>query len=236
LTLQQGSYRFRADYNGTQYWSASSNHCAVPGCMLGTVIVGPQPTATATPTATETPLPTATPIPTDTEEPTAEPSPTPEATATPLALRPGDYAVSFGKPIFAPRQSGLESGVGLLGEYFDNETDLDEEPLFARLDSQLDFAQGASPREGVVPDDFTVRWSGQIEVPTSDEYAFAVLADDLARVWIDGELYIDTWSSPQYWTEGEAIHLEGGQKYDIRVEFRDTGGWASFRLDWSHSG
>lgn len=32
LTLPQGSYRFRADLNGTQFWSGTTNHCDVPGC------------------------------------------------------------------------------------------------------------------------------------------------------------------------------------------------------------
>jgi hypothetical protein len=32
FTLPQGSYRFRADFNGTQFWSETANHCDVPGC------------------------------------------------------------------------------------------------------------------------------------------------------------------------------------------------------------
>jgi len=39
LTLPQGSYRFRADLNGTQFWSGASNHCSVPGCDNATVII-----------------------------------------------------------------------------------------------------------------------------------------------------------------------------------------------------
>jgi hypothetical protein len=33
LSLPVGSYRFRADKNGTQFWSGTENHCSVPGCM-----------------------------------------------------------------------------------------------------------------------------------------------------------------------------------------------------------
>lgn len=39
LTLPLGSYRFRADLNGTQFWSAAGNHCSLPGCEGGNVIV-----------------------------------------------------------------------------------------------------------------------------------------------------------------------------------------------------
>jgi RHS repeat-associated protein len=56
FTLPQGSYRFRADYDGSQYWSGETNHCDVPGCLALTLVVGPQstPTPTSTPEATPT--------------------------------------------------------------------------------------------------------------------------------------------------------------------------------------
>ncbi len=62
FTLPLGSYRFRADINGTQYWSASENHCSLPGCETVAVDVDLQ----ATPTPTEEP----------TAEPTSEATPT----------------------------------------------------------------------------------------------------------------------------------------------------------------
>ena len=103
FTLPEGSYRFRADYGGEQYWSDAVNHCTIPGCLSALVRVGeePLPTATATPTATEAPTPTDTPeatatasatpeptatdtpLPTDTPEPTATDTPGPTATDTP---------------------------------------------------------------------------------------------------------------------------------------------------------
>lgn len=33
FTLPAGSYRFRADYDGVQFWSGETDHCAVPGCL-----------------------------------------------------------------------------------------------------------------------------------------------------------------------------------------------------------
>ena len=39
FTLPQGDYRFRADYNGTQFWSAGEDHCSVPGCTAASVVV-----------------------------------------------------------------------------------------------------------------------------------------------------------------------------------------------------
>ncbi len=37
FTLPQGSYRFRADLNGTPFWSSTQNDCTVPGCTTATV-------------------------------------------------------------------------------------------------------------------------------------------------------------------------------------------------------
>jgi YD repeat-containing protein len=37
LRLSEGGYRFRADKNGTQFWSGEANHCAVPLCSSAVV-------------------------------------------------------------------------------------------------------------------------------------------------------------------------------------------------------
>ena len=39
LTLPFGSYRFRADLNGTQFWSGAENHCTIPECASAAVTV-----------------------------------------------------------------------------------------------------------------------------------------------------------------------------------------------------
>lgn len=33
ITLPAGNYRFRADFNATQFWSGETDHCAIPGCL-----------------------------------------------------------------------------------------------------------------------------------------------------------------------------------------------------------
>jgi hypothetical protein len=34
FTLPTGNYRFRADLNGTQFWSNTQNHCIVPDWVV----------------------------------------------------------------------------------------------------------------------------------------------------------------------------------------------------------
>jgi RHS repeat-associated protein len=47
FTLPEGSYRFRADYNGVQFWSGNENSCTLPGCATATVTL---PGGQSTPT------------------------------------------------------------------------------------------------------------------------------------------------------------------------------------------
>ena len=39
FNLPVGDYRFRADLNGTQFWSSEENSCALPGCNIDSVTV-----------------------------------------------------------------------------------------------------------------------------------------------------------------------------------------------------
>ena len=85
FTLPIGSYRFRADVEGTQYWSGPVNHCTIPGCESVVVTAGALPTEAPTATGTSIPpsaTPTAT-VPPVSATPTATPvPPSPTATAT----------------------------------------------------------------------------------------------------------------------------------------------------------
>jgi RHS repeat-associated protein len=113
FTLPQGDYRFRADLNGTQFWSGTTDHCTIPGCVEATVVAGvaptatptnaPEPTATETPTPTPTPIDTPTPTPTDTPEPPPTDTPTPEPTATEIGFLGGARMAKIRPaPAYAP--------------------------------------------------------------------------------------------------------------------------------------
>ena len=80
FTLPLGNYRFRADFDGTQYWSDAGNSCEIPSCESDLVIVDSIPN---TPTPTATIPATTTPTATATQTPTPSNTPTPTATNTP---------------------------------------------------------------------------------------------------------------------------------------------------------
>jgi hypothetical protein len=141
-------------------------------------------------------------------------SPTPTATPTPA---PG--------------------GTGLRGEYFNNTT-LTAPAALTRTDAQVNFdwASG-SPATGVTADNFSVRWTGQVEAPVSGAYTFATTSDDGVRLWVNGQQLVTNWTDHGPTTDsGPAITLTAGQKYSVTMEYYERGGGAVARLLWSYPG
>ena len=92
---------------------------------------------------------------------------------------------------------------GLKGEYYHATIAANElqDLVLTRIDPMVDFDWGAnSPEPGVVnPDNFTVRWTGTIEVPNSETYTFYTEGDDGIKLWVNNELIIDTWTWSKTW-------------------------------------
>src|SRR6185369_3099170 len=66
-------------------------------------------------------------------------------------------------------------------------------PTWTRIDPAIDFDWSQiDPVPGVLRTNFSVRWSGQVLAEKSDNYTFYVLADEPARLWIDGKLLLAT--------------------------------------------
>jgi len=95
-----------------------------------------------------------------------------------------------------------------------------------------DWASSGPPGTGV--DNFSVRWTGQIEPLFSETYTFTTGSDDGMRV------YVANLSEPvagAYWDHGYyeasgSIQLTANLRYQIRVEFFENGGGATSRLFW----
>ncbi|MBW3622945.1 MAG: cadherin-like domain-containing protein [Armatimonadetes bacterium] len=130
-----------------------------------------------------------------------------------------------------------EEGVvhGLTGSYYPNR-ELDGTPL-RRIDPTVNFDWGAgSPHPEISPDNFSVRWKGQVQPPASAVYTFITTTDDGVRLWVNGELIIDQWIDQPPREHSGSIALYGGVKYDIRMEYYERMGGALARLEWSSDG
>ena len=122
------------------------------------------------------------------------------------------------------------TGDGLLGEYF-NDVTFNNLKL-TRVDPQINMNWGGSPGGGVRNDDFTVRWTGEVEALYTEEYTFTTGSDDGARLWVNGQLLVDKLIYQGYTEYSGKINLVAGQRYDIKLEFLDGVGSAIINLFW----
>ena len=132
------------------------------------------------------------------------------------------------------------SGTGLLGQYFTNSSTIytnsnnfNPTNLFlSRVDPVIDFTW----TNGTMPDLsnglYTVRWTGQVQPQFSETYFFAAASDDGCRLWVNDQLLINKWQSQGLTTWTNAIALQAGTRYDLKLEYLQAGGAAQAHLYW----
>ena len=124
-------------------------------------------------------------------------------------------------------------GGGVRGDYF-NGTDLSNHVL-SRIDPRINFNWGSgAPVEVFDEDNFSVRWTGEVEVVFAETYIFYANTDDGVRLWMNDQLIIDRWMDRlSAGEEKGTIDLIGGQRYPIVMEYFESGGSAVAKLLWS---
>jgi YD repeat-containing protein len=143
-------------------------------------------------------------------------------------------------------QDWLQTGVrpvsqsqGLVGRYYtDNGSHSFSDPanhlFLSRTDPilSLDWGSG-SPVPAGPTDNFLVRWSGYLTVPTTGNYQFGSASDDGTRIYIgpSNALVFDKWrddgNSERY---GNSSFLTAGTPVPITVEYFEHGGGADLFL------
>jgi GH43 family beta-xylosidase len=127
-----------------------------------------------------------------------------------------------------PDASPSDLPIGLHGAYFRRHGEIAAE----RVDPSVQFAWGEDePAAGVGADHFSVRWSGYLEVPADGTYAFAAVADDGVRLWIDGQPLIDDWVFHAATRSEGSAELRAGF-VPIRLDYFDAGLFAEVSLSW----
>ncbi len=134
--------------------------------------------------------------------------------------------------------SGTGMGDGLKGEYFDNDDLIGLK--FTRIDGQVNFDWGSgSPSPDIGVDSFSVRWTGYIQpahATGTHVYTFSTESNDGVRLWVDGELLIDSWVPGGGQNHSGSIELEAGKFYEIRLEYFENTYSAMVRLSWESDG
>ena len=135
-------------------------------------------------------------------------------------------------PASALTLNGTEPG--LKAEYFNNQ-ELRGPAATVRTDARIDFNWGRyNPTPELTGNNFSVRWTGKLQVPESGTYQLGFTADDGARLYIDGKLLVDAWSSNPSKTVAKEMVLEGGRSYDLRMEYFQNNRENVARLVWSY--
>jgi len=134
----------------------------------------------------------------------------------------------------APTVAGpsLGGGTGLTATYYKSKNLTS--PVKTRVDPTINFSWGkTAPVAGTAAEQFSVEWVGQVQARSTETYTFYTTTTGGVRVWVDGKLLINNWTAHTSTTDKGTIALVAGQKYDVKVEYFDSGNAAACVLDWS---
>jgi hypothetical protein len=99
---------------------------------------------------------------------------------------------------------------GIKGEYFNNLT-LAGNPILTRIEPGIDYTWlGEAPGPGVRAPEYSVRWTGVLNVPYTETYTFYANVFEAVRLWVNDQLLINNWMAHHM-----AIEYQG--KIDLEV-------------------
>jgi|GEM_PF-1077339 len=117
-------------------------------------------------------------------------------------------------------------------EYFNN-ISLSGNPVLNRIENNINYDWGAgSPGNGIGNDNFSARWTGVFNFDAGS-YSFHASVDDGMRIYVDGNLIHNTWTSRTQGTEYTTppVSLSKGD-HKIQVEYYEAGGLAIAKVNW----
>ncbi len=122
---------------------------------------------------------------------------------------------------------------GLSATYYDN-MDFSGATV-SRVDPNIDFnliVDHASPAAGIDTKTWSARWTGVLTAPSTGTFQFSTVSDDGARIWVDNQLIVNTWTTHSPLTDAGSIRLIKGAQYAIKVEYYQKGGGAQLKAMW----
>jgi len=162
-------------------------------------------------------------------------------TYTPEGLEPGktyywridefDGAETHKGDIWEFTVAGTEGG--LRADYYKGMNF--ENLVLTRTDPQINFNWGdpGGPDPSVGNDNFSVRWTGEVEAAFTETYTFYPTTDDGVRLWVDGQLLVDQWVDRSPTENRGKIDLIGGNTYSLVMEYYENASGAVAELRWS---
>lgn len=122
---------------------------------------------------------------------------------------------------------------GALGEYFDNR-DMKGEPLFTRVDDNIDFYwEHLSPRYDMPDDDFGVKWTTYLVPDKTGTHYIGSWGSSAYEVFLDGKRIVNSRNEHHAFHIEVPAELEAGKKYKIEVLYKNLAGDADMKLLWA---
>jgi beta-glucosidase len=153
--------------------------------------------------------------------------------------------LATGFPVLGPVPAAVlatpDGRPGLRVEYFKSNK-IEGAPLASSaVDPTIaaDWKDGA-PRADMNADDFAVRWTGTITPPRTGAYRLALVGTVKFELWLDGKSIVRSlypthdgeFPDPRT-VQSAPLALEGGRRYQLRVEGRESYGEAELEMLWS---
>jgi beta-glucosidase len=126
---------------------------------------------------------------------------------------------------------------GLKAEYFRGQ-ELGGTPVLTRIDKDVNFEFGGeSPGPGLRGTNFSVRWNGTLTADASGSYQIGLIGDDGYRLWLDGKLIVEDWTTKKGSFFGPSttvaeVTLEKGHRYAVKIEYFQAVDGDSIKLVW----
>jgi hypothetical protein len=110
-----------------------------------------------------------------------------------------------------------------------------ENHVLTRIDPQINFDWGnpGSPDPAVGDDNFSARWTGEVEAAFTETYTFYATGDDGIRLWIDDKQLVNAWVDQGATEYRGTIDLVAGNTYSLVMEYYENTGDTRAELRWS---
>ncbi|MBN1509004.1 MAG: hypothetical protein JW955_19310 [Sedimentisphaerales bacterium] len=121
---------------------------------------------------------------------------------------------------------------GVKAEYFRNMT-VTGAPFLTQIEPSIDHSWGdpGGPAAGV-DDNFSARWTADLEIAIADAYTFIGTSDDGIRVWLNDDMIVDSWVDRSTADSFSAAQQLDPGVYSLRVEYYENTGGAVAQLSW----
>lgn len=135
-------------------------------------------------------------------------------------------------------QACMGSGSGLKAQYYgDQDLQTDAQPVFTQPTINMkgdawEYINGAD----LLANNISARWEGHVEAPITGTYTFNMRTDDGTRVWFNNQVVVDDWGYYPPTDHRFTVSLTAGQKYPIKIEWKQFGGGYEAKFLWGFNG